>query len=407
MHSNDLFKLLFICFFICVSINHTSALNRKNNSIKEKVPGDLQEPDVLSMGVYLIIGVFEYEKNAQKFATKALDEGLEAKYSIHSENGFFYVYTYSDSSKEDMLQVYHYIRNKTQYNDAWILTVEHNSQAIDHQEESFAGQNINDEQSYALVAAQKSQSETQSASLHNTHQMVVAFDVVNQEDKTPLYADIQIIDGNRARLIEKINTHQTWNYSKNIAFDTIQVIAQAIGYRKLQMDWSIADLLNDSTNTFTKIQNDTLHIQFPLMKLETGDIQVMYNTYFYGNSTVMRIQSKFELEEVFKILKESPNMSIRLHGHTNGNSRGLTYLYLEEKKNFFELVRTKEYRKKGVSASKLSTYRAETIKSYLVHRGIDPERIEAVGWGGEKILFDPDSPMAKNNIRVEIEVLRK
>ena len=98
-------------------------------------------------------------------------------------------------------------------------------------------------------------------------------------------------------------------------------------------------------------------------------------------------------------------MRIKLHGHTNGAGRGYIYIFSPEEKNFFDIRRSKEYKKNGVGSTKLSALRAETIKSYLEHRGIAPDRIETEGWGGKQMLYDPDSPLAKHNIRVEIEIL--
>ncbi len=142
-----------------------------------------------------------------------------------------------------------------------------------------------------------------------------------------------------------------------------------------------------------------------LEKLKRGDIQVLYNTYFYGNASVMREKSRYELEELLRFLQENPTTAIKLHGHTNGNSRGITYLYLKEHGNFFNIRRSREYTKRGVGAKKLSEMRAETIRQYLVKKGIDESRIETKGWGGKNMLYEADSPLAKNNIRVEIEVL--
>jgi outer membrane protein OmpA-like peptidoglycan-associated protein len=407
MLSNDFIKLIFICSFLYTNISCALAVDKKEDQIKKQTLVYRQEPDLLHTGSYLVIGVFEYEKNARRFANKAIQDGLEASYKFHANTGFFYVYTHSDSSKTDMLSAYHHIRNITPYNDAWIFTVQ-DTHKTEYQEEPFVGQGLENHTLATSNPDEDTKNEPDSVSFSTYEHIVVVFEVLDPETGDTVNTDIRLVDGKRAQLIENLHTNHVWVFNKkDLALDTIQVIAQAIGYRKFQMDLNVSDPQNDTTNSFTSIRNDTLLVQLPLTQLEVGDIQVMYNTYFYGNSTVMRIQSKYELEEVYKTLKRSPTMKIKLHGHTNGNSRGLVYLYLEEEGNFFELVRTKEYQKRRVSSVKLSADRAETIKSYLVHRGIAPERIETMGWGGKQMLYDPDSPLAKNNIRVEIEVLNK
>ncbi|WPP51521.1 OmpA family protein [Catalinimonas niigatensis] len=403
--SNDLFKLLFICFFICGHTNSTITLNEEIKGNKKAIIRYGQEPDALHTGNYLIIGVFEYEKNARRFTNKALKDGLKADYKFYSKTGFFYVYTNSDSVRDDMIEAYQYLRNKTSYNDAWIFTVQDEKPEIEYKPKD---KEISYGQPFVVASDLEHKDKPEPASLLHVDQMVVVFETINHQTGDSVNTEIQLVDSRKARLIEKLGQNQTWNFSKQeFALDTVQVIAQALGYRKFQIDWAVSSPLNDSANYFTSIRNDTLIVHLPLMELEVGDVQVMYNTYFYGNSTVMRIQSMYELEELYKALNRNPAMKIKLHGHTNGNFRGIVYLYLEEAKNFFELARTKEYKKRSVSSTSLSASRAETIKSYLTHLGIAPERIETVGWGGKKMLYEQDSPMAKNNIRVEIEVLSK
>ena len=52
----------------------------------------------------------------------------------------------------------------------------------------------------------------------------------------------------------------------------------------------------------------------------------------------------------------------------------------------------------------LSQRRAEAVKSYLVSKGIDAKRLEAVGYGSEHLLT-PDQPEDPTNRRVEIRDL--
>ena len=52
----------------------------------------------------------------------------------------------------------------------------------------------------------------------------------------------------------------------------------------------------------------------------------------------------------------------------------------------------------------LSERRAETVKKYLVDRGIDPQRLETIGSGEDDLLL-PDNPNDGRNRRVEIRNL--
>jgi outer membrane protein OmpA-like peptidoglycan-associated protein len=52
----------------------------------------------------------------------------------------------------------------------------------------------------------------------------------------------------------------------------------------------------------------------------------------------------------------------------------------------------------------LSQRRAEAVKGYLVSKGIDAKRLDAVGYGSERLL-SPDRPEDPGNRRVEIRDL--
>lgn len=402
--TNGYFRLLFITLlFYSITLNSFNSF-AKFISITSTPLKIYQEPEILHAGAYLIIGVFQDVNNARQFAESAIQEGLNAHYKYYQLNQLIYVYTHSDNTKNSILPEYYQIRETTRYKDAWILSVQDNvSSDVLTPTTSYdsSQQNVGDE--HSPLVTEKSipnQSET----------ITVIFQPVDtiKEDTTVVSAQIQVVDGNQAKLIEQTDTERGWTFTpKALSLDTVQVITEAIGYRKNQVSLSINELLRDTNNSNNVLLQDTLFVQLEMKSLEVGDYQVMYNTYFYGNSTVMRAHSKYELEIVYNILKSNPDMRIRLHGHTNGNSRGVAYLYKEEKQNFFEIIRTKAYRKRGVSSTKLSHYRAETIKSYLVSQGIGDKRIETQGWGGKKMLYDEESPMATNNIRVEIEVLSK
>lgn len=52
----------------------------------------------------------------------------------------------------------------------------------------------------------------------------------------------------------------------------------------------------------------------------------------------------------------------------------------------------------------LSLKRAQAVKSFLVTNGIDPKRLDTVGYGSEHLLV-PDKPDDASNRRVEIRVI--
>jgi len=365
----------------------------------------------LSSGFYLVIGVFEFEQNAQRMVDYAQKEGLAANYKLYPKNSYYYVYTCSSNDKEQMVEKYTQLRNSTIFSDAWLLLVRNiNADTIKtistgHVELEVVAENKAKEVSEEPVYFREPDVEKEEVE-KDTHPVIVV-QTNNVIDGQRVEASIELVDGMRAKLIDKIKNEEPYEIENIEILDTVQVVSEALGFRKMQLDLIPKSPINDTTALYTHIENDTIFLQMDLIELQEGDFQIMYNTYFYGNSTVMRDHSRYELEKLFNIMDSKPAMKIRLHGHTNGNSRGVAYLFDEEGKNYFEIRRTKEYTKNGVSSKKLSAYRAETIKSYLVNQGIAADRIETKGWGGDKLLYETDSPLAKNNIRVEIEVLSK
>ncbi len=53
----------------------------------------------------------------------------------------------------------------------------------------------------------------------------------------------------------------------------------------------------------------------------------------------------------------------------------------------------------------LSLKRAEAVKRYLQSKGVNPDKIQAVGFG-EEDLIDRTNPYSPINRRVEIEIRR-
>ena len=102
------------------------------------------------------------------------------------------------------------------------------------------------------------------------------------------------------------------------------------------------------------------------------------------------------------MLKENEHYRIKIHGHVNGKHPG-KIIFKGESKNFFALDELNS--EKFGSAKELSLRRAELIRQYLVENGIDEGRMEIKAWGGKRMIHDKHSSKAKENVRVEIEIL--
>ncbi len=128
-----------------------------------------------------------------------------------------------------------------------------------------------------------------------------------------------------------------------------------------------------------------------LSPCKAGDNFVMDKIYFYPNTYKMKPGSTDELDQLAGYLLSNPGIQIEIQGHTNGNNR---------------IKASYDTDFKG-SSKKLSQYRAEVIKKYLISKGVAAERLLPVGYGGSKMIFpDPKTQaQANKNIRVEVLIL--
>ena len=383
-------------------------------------------PEYLQQGSYLIIGVFNYEDNAQSFSQYAQTQGFSAKYAYYPSRGYYYVYTFTSDSALQVVDQCLQLRNTSEFEDAWVFnayetgnpseTNARSNAGVDAVSVDMPGMNVPVEVSRETPAVETVENETIAqevsappiAKLPKKKKTEPGYDVffrtLGEGDKE-VTAVVKVVDGAHAKSIKKCQANQpeVLEHSRLLT-KQVQLITYAIGYRKATFDLALDNPMNDSTDSYVSVDAGMINVKMPLEKLKQGDVQVMFNTYFYGNASVMREKSRYELEELLRFLQENTTTTIKLHGHTNGSSRGITYLYLKEHNNFFNIRRSGEYIKRGVGARKLSEMRAETIRQYLVKQGIAESRIETKGWGGKQMLYDADSPLAKHNIRVEIEV---
>jgi outer membrane protein OmpA-like peptidoglycan-associated protein len=112
-------------------------------------------------------------------------------------------------------------------------------------------------------------------------------------------------------------------------------------------------------------------------KLRPGDDLILNNINFEQSKSVLLPEGMTELDEVFKLMKQNPDIDIELSGHTSNEG--------DKKDNI-----------------SLSKDRALACKEYLVNKGIKSGRIKAVGYGPNKPL---SSSNQKANRRVEIKIL--
>ncbi|MGD0281585.1 MAG: OmpA family protein [Dissulfurispiraceae bacterium] len=125
-----------------------------------------------------------------------------------------------------------------------------------------------------------------------------------------------------------------------------------------------------------------------LDKKADEEVVVFGDTHFNYNKSTLTNEAKALLDRDVQLLAENPKMKVRMAGYTSAKG-------------------TEE------SNQKLSEGRANSVRDYLIEKGIAPERITIIGYGRTRPALFEVSPLAINtkeakaNMRVLFEVVVK
>jgi outer membrane protein OmpA-like peptidoglycan-associated protein len=119
-----------------------------------------------------------------------------------------------------------------------------------------------------------------------------------------------------------------------------------------------------------------------LVPIEVGSVIIINNLFFSQGTADILLESITELERIAALMNENPNMEVELGGHTD-----------------IEGIPAQNF--------KLSLGRVEAVKSFLVKKGVSPERIQTKAYGQTRPLTRArDEESKKKNRRVEFTVLK-
>jgi outer membrane protein OmpA-like peptidoglycan-associated protein len=149
--------------------------------------------------------------------------------------------------------------------------------------------------------------------------------------------------------------------------------AVAKGFLSVNENFNLAEV-----KSYTEVRKDLF-----LVPLEVGETIQLKNVFFHQGSTVLKDESKPELDRLIRILIENPSISIELAGHTDNVGSASILLAL-------------------------SKQRAKAIKNYLIKNSIASNRIEGKGYGATKPIEKNDTEEHKKmNRRVEFKIVKK
>jgi len=113
------------------------------------------------------------------------------------------------------------------------------------------------------------------------------------------------------------------------------------------------------------------------------DTKISLRPIFFERSKPIILPSSYgELDNLAFLLLERPGISVRIEGHTDNIGEYKSLMDLSEK-------------------------RADAVKDFLVSRGVNPNRIETIGYGATKPVTDnKDEEQRSRNRRVEVRITR-
>ncbi len=131
-------------------------------------------------------------------------------------------------------------------------------------------------------------------------------------------------------------------------------------------------------NKYTEIKKDLY-----LAPIIVGELIALNNLFFERGKPALQKKSYSELDRLLDLLKSNPSMEIEIHGHSN--NLGPHDALVE-----------------------LSNSRAESVKTYLVNKGINKKRMLCKGFGPDKPIADNSTPDGRlKNQRVEFKIIKK
>ncbi len=136
-------------------------------------------------------------------------------------------------------------------------------------------------------------------------------------------------------------------------------------------------------------QKQDIALAEKIKEAKIDEVINLKNLLFFNNSTVMRPVSYPDLYQLLTVLKENPNLKIKIEGHICCNKE--------------------EGMIKGTVDYNLSVNRAKAVYFYLRENGVEAKRLSFDGYGRTRPLYPNEATIEEElaNRRVEIRILSK
>ena len=188
-----------------------------------------------------------------------------------------------------------------------------------------------------------------------------------------LPSSVELGDLGSKKIVSKLQTDETGNYlttlptGKDYAFNVSRK-----GYLFFSENFMLSGLVADSV----------YEMDIALQPIEANASIVLKNIFFDVNQYQLKPASQIELDDVVKMLKENPLLSIQINGHTDNAGKPADNLLLSEN-------------------------RAKSVVNYLKSKSIDPHRLSFKGYGDTLPVGSNATEAGRSqNRRTELKVLK-
>jgi len=211
--------------------------------------------------------------------------------------------------------------------------------------------------------------------------VVMTFQVLDKRTESPVLAKVLMNYGDRQITIntEELESDNNFFVMSLEEGAKVSVTIEAEGYLKYEETFTTYASAEESD-----VEKGSAVETFYLTPEEVGTKVKIENVLFKRGSAAFSepAVATTQLDKIVLMMEENPGMAIRLEGHTD--NRGDARLLKE-----------------------LSQERVKTVRGYILSKGISPDRVEFVGFGGENPITDNESAQGREiNRRVEFVIIR-
>lgn len=367
---------------------------------------------------YVVIGGFRNEANAQKYCTYAHEQNLPAVYAFNEERKIFYVYVRATQTRDVAYEVLKSLHEGSTFKDAWVFNGVLSGSNLLAKSQPRTKEPVPEEE--PIIERQPdvvpdpviAKDETSPGSVPEPLRPKVeapkpvgrpfVFKLVNSQTGSDVNINglVRLQESERSQQFRGVNANETvYVPAPANKSGKWMVVCQVLGYRRYKKVISYEKVAE--VDGATMGPDNTVIIPLSLDRVKRGDYIEMEGVKFYNNAALFTPGSERELNELVAMMEENPDYNVRLHGHANG-TQSRDIVSLGSSTDFFSPHISNE--KKHASDKELSLLRAELVKSYLVSKGINADRISTKGEGGKQMIFDPRGTLAGMNDRVEVEI---